>query len=62
MYSTCLCAKFQPDPSEPHLVDVQEDIQITWKVLIILGYGIQENQISSWVGYSDADFRRMQDW
>lgn len=26
IYDTCLCARFQADPREPHLVDVKMDI------------------------------------
>ena len=28
MYATYLCARFQADPREPHLVDVKNNIQV----------------------------------
>ena len=55
MYATCLCARFQADPREPHLTTVKRIFKYL-KGTITLGLWYPRDSDFHLTGYSDADF------
>ena len=55
MYATCLCARFQADPREPHLTAVKRIFKYL-KGTITLGLWYPRDSDFHLIGYSDADF------
>ena len=55
MYATCLCARFQADPREPHLVAVKRIFRYL-KGSQNLGLWYPRESDFKLIGYSDADF------
>jgi hypothetical protein len=55
MYATCLCARFQADPREPHLTAVKRIFKYL-KGTITLGLWYPRESEFNLLGYSDADF------
>jgi len=55
MYATCLCARFQADPREPHLIAVKRIFRYL-KGTTSLGLWYPRESDFSLIGYSDADF------
>ncbi|KAL8147667.1 hypothetical protein AgCh_005113 [Apium graveolens] len=55
MYATCLCARFQADPREPHLTAVKRIFKYL-KGTAALGLWYPRESDFKLIGYSDADF------
>ena len=55
MYSTCLCARYQANPREPHLIAVKRIFRYL-KGEPNLGLWYQKETDFNLVGYSDSDF------
>jgi len=55
MYATCLCARFQADPREPHLIAVKRIFKYL-KGTTDLGLWYPRESDFKLIGYSDADF------
>ncbi|KAL8132932.1 hypothetical protein AgCh_008421 [Apium graveolens] len=55
MYATCLCARFQADPREPHLTAVKRIFKYL-KGTADLGLWYPRESDFKLIGYSDADF------
>ena len=55
MYSTCLCARFQANPREPHLIVVKRIFRYL-KGEPNLGFWYPRETDFNHVGYSDSDF------
>ena len=55
MYATCLCARFQADPREPHLTAVKRIFKYL-KGTADLGLWYPGESNFKLIGYSDADF------
>ncbi|KAK1384246.1 hypothetical protein POM88_021981 [Heracleum sosnowskyi] len=55
MYATCLCARFQADPREPHLTAVKRIFKYL-KGTITLDLWYPRESEFKLIGYSDADF------
>lgn len=55
MYATCLCARFQADPKEPHLIAVKRIFKYL-KGTTELGLWYPRESDFNLFGYSDADF------
>ncbi|KAL8125258.1 hypothetical protein AgCh_012805 [Apium graveolens] len=55
MYATCLCARFQDDPREPHLLAVKRIFKYL-KGTMNLGLWYHRDSAFKLIGYPDADF------
>ncbi|KAL8089092.1 hypothetical protein AgCh_038747 [Apium graveolens] len=55
MYATCLCARFQADPREPHLTDMKRIFKYL-KGTADLGLWYPRESDFKQIGYSNADF------
>ena len=55
MFSVCLCARFQSDPKESHLIAVKRIFRYL-KGTVNLGLWYPKNNLFNLVGYSDADY------
>ncbi|KAL8089698.1 hypothetical protein AgCh_039252 [Apium graveolens] len=55
MYATCLCARFQADPREPHLIAVKRIFKYL-KGITDLGLWFPRESYFKLIGYSDVDF------
>ena len=55
MYATCLCARFQADPREPHLIAVNRIFKYL-KGTADPGLWYPRESDFKLIGYSDADF------
>ena len=55
MYATCLCARFQADPREPHLTAVKRIFKYL-KGTTDLGLWYPRESDFKLIGYSDTDF------
>ena len=55
MYATCLCARFQADPREPHLTAVKRIFKYL-KGTTNLGLWYPKESYFKLIGYSDTDF------
>ena len=55
MYATCLCARFQADPREPHLIAVKRIFKYL-KGTMNLGLWYPRDSDFKLIGFSDADF------
>ena len=55
MYASCLCARFQVDPREPHLIAVKRIFKYL-KGTADLGLWYPRETDFKLIGYSDADF------